>query len=360
MTPTTSSLPSLRIGDPASLLALVPYLLGFQPSASLVLVALGEGGRVALSARVDLPVDLPDAGLRSLREAAAQLGRAASRSGGRSAVQVLYLPVGPAPADARWQRVAATLTGGVSGAGLRSLDVLAVAGRRWWSLVCHTAGCCPSEGTPMPEVGTSAAEVAAVAAGLVNRGSRDDVVRLLAPGDQRRRAEVSDQLARLAPSRISGVQAGADLAVVDAALRDERAPLSTSNAANLILAVDNIRVRDAVVVRTPGPDADRAVRLWIELVQLAPTDRLAPVATLLAAAAYQTGDGALAGLALDRALAADPDYYLASLLMASLSAGVPPQQLFDGLAAASAEARSELVGETVPSGSADQLGSTGA
>ena len=351
MTQTTSSLPSLRIGDPASLLALVPYLLGFQPSASLVLVALGAGGRVALSARVDLPLDLPDADLRALREAAAQLGRAASRSGGESAVLALYLPAPPAPEDARWQRVAATLTGGVSGAGLRSLDVLAVAGRRWWSLVCQTADCCPSGGTPMPEVGTSAVEVAAVAAGLVNRGSRDDLVRLLAPGDQRRRAEVREALARLAPSR--------GLLAVDAALRDEPAVLSASTAANLIVAVDEIRVRDAVLVRSAGSEADRAVRLWIEVVQLAPEDRLAPAATLLAAAAYQTGDGALAGLALERALAADPDYYLASLLMASLSTGIPPQQLFEGLAEASAEARLELLGEA-RSGSGDQLGSTGA
>ena len=359
MTQTTSSLPRLRIGDPASLLALVPYLLGFQPSASLVLVALGEGGRVALSARVDLPVGLPDAGSRSLREAAAQLGRAAARSGGRSAVLVLYLPTAPVPEDVRWQRVAATLTGGVSGAGLRSLDVLAVAGRRWWSLVCQTPDCCPSAGTPMPEVGTSAAEVAAVAAGLVNRGSRDDLVRLLAPGDKLLRAEVRAALARLARSGRSTERPDPGLLAVEAALQDERAALSSATAANLIVAVEDIRVRDAVLVRTPGPDADRAVRLWIEVVQLAPDDRLAPGATLLAAAAYQTGDGALAGLALERALGADPHYYLASLLMASLSAGIPPQQLFDGLAGASAKARSDLLSRP-QSGSADQLGSTGA
>ena len=43
----------LRVRRPADLLAVVPYLLGFQPDESLVAV-LVRGGRVLLTVRMDL------------------------------------------------------------------------------------------------------------------------------------------------------------------------------------------------------------------------------------------------------------------------------------------------------------------
>jgi hypothetical protein len=47
---------TLRLGHPRELLALVPYLLGFEPRDSAVLVGLRPPGhRVGLVARVDLP-----------------------------------------------------------------------------------------------------------------------------------------------------------------------------------------------------------------------------------------------------------------------------------------------------------------
>ena len=49
-------------------------------------------------------------------------------------------------------------------------------------------------------------------------------------------------------------------------------------------------------------------------------------ASLLAFTAWQSGDGTLANIALDRALAADPDYSMARLLRDILAAGVPPSQ----------------------------------
>ena len=44
---------SVRITGPASLIAAVPYLLGFEPNESLVLVGLRDG-QVTVTARVDL------------------------------------------------------------------------------------------------------------------------------------------------------------------------------------------------------------------------------------------------------------------------------------------------------------------
>ena len=49
-------------------------------------------------------------------------------------------------------------------------------------------------------------------------------------------------------------------------------------------------------------------------------------ASLLAFTAWQAGDGALANIAIDRALAADPAYSMALLLRDIMDAGVPPSE----------------------------------
>jgi len=51
---------------------------------------------------------------------------------------------------------------------------------------------------------------------------------------------------------------------------------------------------------------------------------VAAPAALLAFVAWQSGDGALANVALDRALADDPRYSMALLLRQVISAGAPP------------------------------------
>jgi hypothetical protein len=65
-------------------------------------------------------------------------------------------------------------------------------------------------------------------------------------------------------------------------------------------------------------------RLWTDLVRRARPGYVAPAATLLALTAWQGGDGALANLALDRALADIPDYPMALLIRDALAAGAPP------------------------------------
>ena len=51
---------------------------------------------------------------------------------------------------------------------------------------------------------------------------------------------------------------------------------------------------------------------------------MAAPASLLAFVAWQSGDGALANVALDRALADDPQYSMAQLLRQVITAGTPP------------------------------------
>ena len=55
---TIGDLPTIRVTSPADLIEAVPYLLGFHPTESLVVVGFddsaGSGRQVAVTARLDL------------------------------------------------------------------------------------------------------------------------------------------------------------------------------------------------------------------------------------------------------------------------------------------------------------------
>ena len=79
---------------------------------------------------------------------------------------------------------------------------------------------------------------------------------------------------------------------------------------------------------TSGQDNFVYVRVWNRTAIAATNVRArvfyAPAATLLAFAAWLSGDGALAWCALDRARTADPDYSMAALVERALTCAVPP------------------------------------
>jgi hypothetical protein len=73
------------------------------------------------------------------------------------------------------------------------------------------------------------------------------------------------------------------------------------------------------------------------LVRSAPRGWLAPVATVYSALAWLAGDGARAGIALERVRDEDPDYSLANLIRTAITAGMPPESWRFALAALTRE-----------------------
>jgi hypothetical protein len=90
------------------------------------------------------------------------------------------------------------------------------------------------------------------------------------------------------------------------------------------VALKDLRVRDDAWARMDPKFTDAHRRLWTDVTRRAQPGHVAAPASLLAFVAWQSGDGALANVALDRALADDPSYSMAMLLRQVISAGTPP------------------------------------
>lgn len=87
----------------------------------------------------------------------------------------------------------------------------------------------------------------------------------------------------------------------------------------------SVPVRDVAwqVATSERPHLD----LWRDVTRRCDPELVAAPASLLAFAAWRAGDGVLAMVALERALAEDPSYPMAHLLLEALQRGIPPSAL---------------------------------
>ncbi len=112
--------------------------------------------------------------------------------------------------------------------------------------------------------------------------------------------------------------------------------LADDDAAWLTVLLLSIPVRDAAWAAVRDTPAHQ--RLWLDLTRRADPELAPAPASLLAFAAWRAGNGALARVALERALDEDPGYSMAQLLMQGLRHGLPPSAL-DGWGTPESEAR---------------------
>ena len=83
-------------------------------------------------------------------------------------------------------------------------------------------------------------------------------------------------------------------------------------------------VRDVAWAEITRDNSGQHVDLWRDLVRRSPRELLPGPSSLLAFAAWQHGDGALAWCAIDRCLEVDPDYSMAHCVAEVLTRAVPP------------------------------------
>ena len=237
--------------------------------------------------------------------------------------------------------VAGALRDAARRAGIELRDVLRVQDRRYWSYRCADEACCPAAGAPF-DPDSDPAAAAMVSAGQRVLADRAAVAARVAPlggiaaksmRQATRRAEQhASQL--LAKVRKAGRIGAARQMIAAEGLNAVGTMIATYRAGGkyttdyqiawVTVALRDLRVRDDAWARMDPAQADAHRRLWIDVTRRAQPGYVAAPAALLAFVAWQSGDGALANVALDRALADEPRYSMALLLRQVISAGAPP------------------------------------
>jgi hypothetical protein len=322
----------IQVGGPDGVLAVVPHLLGFYPSSSIVVLGIGGPRRqVRLAFRYDLP-DPPDPCLSA--EIAAHACAVLGRQRIAAAVVIGY-------GTGRLVTPVADILGQeLRSADIALRDLLRVEDGRYWSYLCHDPQCCPAEGVPF-EVRTHPAAIALRDAGLAVLPDRASLARTLAPlpGAIASMSAATDRALRRAEQLMAeamSLPGGGDALrlVTDAGRQAVKAAIAVyrgggevtdhDQIAWLALALADLRVRDDAWARMDPEFSAAHRRLWADVVRHATARYLPAPAALLAFTAWQSGDGALAGVAIERALAADPGYSMALLLAEAIHAGLPP------------------------------------
>ncbi|KES07728.1 hypothetical protein BU52_07315 [Streptomyces toyocaensis] len=352
----------ITLRSPAELADALPYLLGYRPEDSIVLVALHEKdgrGRFGGRARLGIPAGADD-WPAAARQLAHGLVTGSERRGARPEQMVVFLCHEPGEGETgrqvkeRLGPLAHALRLECGALDIPVVEALCVSGGRFWSYCCDDRGCCPAEGTPLGLPGTSVLAAAATYAGLQIRGSLGELrARLLpwqspAAREQERaldtagvtlvprmldadgRHEVAGETLGLA-ERIMGRLAGAAPAsgMLPADLRDDDL-LECDEAAALILGLQDRTTRDRAAEWMEGDDAGPALRLWRALARrcVGPYgEHAAAPLTLAGWVAWSTGDELEAREALALALAADPDYLFARLLHQACNEGLDPESV---------------------------------
>jgi len=322
----------LRISGPQDVVATLPHLLGFHPQDSVAFLVVDESGDV-LAARLDLPHTGGGYDGEVVAYTVARLARE-----GRSVFIVGY---GTAE---RADPIVDLFTGALTAAGMHVRGAIRVTDGRYYHLRCDT---CPPDGTVFDPAASP------LAAGIAPLPSRAALERLIDPVTGAAHAAMAvagrAALRRLtallhetSPARTGGtfaewVAAGppaplveAGVAAVEHAYQATAAGrmLADDDAAWLAAVLKVPEVLDHAWRASDGSDAHR--ELWTDITRRTVLPATTPgPAVLLATTAFLAGAGALAYIAVDRALDADPYHHLAVLLHAALDAGVTPREWQD-------------------------------
>lgn len=346
--PGRNALPSdpvvVRVRDVGEIAAGLPHLLGFRPRESIVLIGLGGGSgrRVGMTVRADLPS--PEHG----RSLARMLARNVSTGRPQGALVLVVTEAADETVAGRprlpHHHLVRQTCRALAQAGVGIADTVLVRDGRWWSY-----DCLPGGGTLLPR-GVGQLEVASVVTGTVVRGSREALVASIQPPSDHDPEAMAAACARVGVALSAGVldsgvepAAAESWAAVMAGIArcrpadDGGGRLSDEDLARIVWGLRDGAVRDLALDLALGDDPTAAELLWTECTRRAPAPLDAAPATLLAVCAWLRGDGAMANVALDRALTSAPGYGLAGLLRDALDACVTPTDLRMLLTAAAAQ-----------------------
>ncbi|MFD5930747.1 DUF4192 domain-containing protein [Streptomyces sp. NPDC060333] len=351
----------ITLRSPAELADALPYMLGFHPTDSLVMVAVhGEGGRFGGRLRVGIPT-APTEWEETARQVAETLVRGSERRGGKPDGIVVFLCQDPREGESgqrvmtRLRPLAQRLRLACGTLDVPVLEALCLSEGRYWSYVCPDARCCPAEGNPLVMPGTSVMAAAATFAGLQVRGSLKEIEGRLTPlrgaAAREQEAALERAVVALVPKILDGAtreEIGAEtIALARTLMRRMTSPpppaepgsggddwddalLGHDEAAAVIIGLQDREIRDIAAEWMEGEEAGPALRLWRALARRCVgiyAEHAAAPLTLAGWVSWSTGDEPTARVALDLALRADADYRFAQLLHHACNEGIDPEGL---------------------------------
>ncbi|MBU2663523.1 DUF4192 domain-containing protein [Actinoplanes bogorensis] len=302
---------TLTVRSSADFIAVTPYLLSFHPDDSIVVIGT-VGSRVTFAARHDLLA--PDhAGVTSIARlvAAQRLQEAAVLGYGRPEAVIRTLEV---------------LGDELVRHGVPVRDQLRITDGRWWGLGCTSPTCCPPEGKPVPGP-DSAVAASAIFQGQVALPNRAALIAQVAPAEGEERERMADLTVDVCTRFMAAGWSGPALEKAGRRLvrRAERRyaagrALTPEEIAELGVAL----AHPAVTGHTLDNSRDEPWRiaLWTDVTRRVDPFWVPGPACLLAYVAWRAGMGALARVAIDRALVQDPDHRLSRTFDRLLAAGI--------------------------------------
>ncbi|MFH9013599.1 DUF4192 domain-containing protein [Streptomyces sp. NPDC017943] len=352
----------VTLRTPAELADALPYLLGYRPEDSIVLVALHDRdgrGRFGGRARLGIPESADD-WPSAARQLAHGLVRGSERRGNRPESMVAFLCQEPARGETgrqvmeRLRPLAQRLRTECGSLDAVVVEALCISDGRYWSYCCDNADCCSPEGASMGLPGTSVLAAAATYAGIQVRGTLRELRARLLPWENAAALEqeaaldrasmelvprILDEAGRTAVAEETLALAAATLdrfatsepvsGTLLADLRDDEL-LGCDEAAKLVLGLQDRSTRDRAAEWMEGDEAGCALRLWRTLARrcVGPYgEHAAAPLTLAGWVAWSAGDELEAREALAMALGADPDYLFARLLHQACNEGLDPQSI---------------------------------
>ncbi|MEV7872385.1 DUF4192 domain-containing protein, partial [Streptomyces sp. NPDC088124] len=352
----------ITLRSPGELADALPYLLGFHPSDSVVMVALhGERGRFGGRLRLGIPRS-PTEWPPVADQLAECLIEGSERRGSRPDAIVAFLCQDPGAGEAgrqvmeRLRPLAQRLRTACGSLDVPVHEVLCISDGRFWSYCCPDPRCCPPEGTGLALPGTSVMAAAAAYAGVQVRGSLREMEARLAPwtdpaavaaqeraldhagaslvprilieGSREKVGAETLTLARSLMERLGGTPTGGT-GGTGADAEDDRL-ITDDEAAAVLLGLQDRVTRDRAAEWMEGPDAAPALRLWRALSRrcVGPyAEHATAPLTLAGWVAWSTGDDPGARVALGLALRLDPRYVFAQLLHQACNEGLDPETL---------------------------------
>ena len=162
---------TVRLASPGSVIASIPYLFGFHPDNSLVVLGVSHSAEGGSFIRHGVRLDLEQVRGQE-RTTALELAARMRDQDADIAILVAFGPRGATGAKARpdhcrklMAAFRAQLEAAASEERVTVVDALYSANGRWWSYMCRNNRCCPAAGTVVP-----ADAPAALAGAFATRG----------------------------------------------------------------------------------------------------------------------------------------------------------------------------------------------